>query len=91
MASPAETLVPFDQVIRAARLERGLTQEQAAHEVGVTLGTWQNWESGKHEPRLPELRRVCMAYGWRLPFLESDTPGNRIRVPLLPHPVGQAA
>ncbi|MHC4820337.1 MAG: helix-turn-helix transcriptional regulator [Planctomycetota bacterium] len=34
-----------------ARRAKGLTQEQAASELGCALSTIATWETGKHEPR----------------------------------------
>ncbi len=36
--------------IRTERKRRGLTQEQAAHEIGVSSMTWSRWERGTMRP-----------------------------------------
>ncbi len=36
--------------IRSLRKQMGLTQEEFAHEVGVTFATVNRWENGKSEP-----------------------------------------
>jgi DNA-binding XRE family transcriptional regulator len=61
--SPTQT---FSELFRESRLGKGWTQEAAAREIGVTLKTVQNWESGKHEPRWTELLKVSSAFGWEL-------------------------
>ena len=38
--------------LRKARLERGLTQAQAASLCSVSLRSWSNYEAGRHKPRL---------------------------------------
>lgn len=38
------------QLIRAVRLELGLTQEQFAHSLGVAFPTISRWENGKTTP-----------------------------------------
>jgi len=43
---------PRPSEIRKARLTAGLTQEQSARLVDVTLKTWWQWESGKTPMRL---------------------------------------
>lgn len=48
--------VPTD--IQTARLERMLTQEEAASQVGVAPRTWQNWEAGSVTPRAKHQRRL---------------------------------
>lgn len=37
--------------LRKARLERGLTQAQAASLCSVSLRSWSNYEAGRHKPR----------------------------------------
>ena len=44
--------------LRSLRLSRGLSQEGAAREVGVSWATWQRWETGKSQPR--GLARVAL-------------------------------
>lgn len=41
--------------VRRARVRMGWTQEQAAHECGVSLDTWQRWEAGKTAIRVTVL------------------------------------
>lgn len=36
--------------MRARRKTLGLTQEDAARQLDVTLACYRNWEDGKHEP-----------------------------------------
>lgn len=36
--------------IRALRKQMGLTQEEFAHQIGVTFATVNRWENGKSEP-----------------------------------------
>jgi DNA-binding transcriptional regulator YiaG len=47
---PAEDPMTPADLLRAARLSRGLTQADAAHLAGVPLRTLQNWEIGHREP-----------------------------------------
>ena len=46
------------EAIRATRLRLGLTQEQFARELGVTLSTVSRWETGRARPRGLALRRI---------------------------------
>ena len=48
------------KVIQAARKKLGLSQEQFASAIGVTLSRLQKWESGVNEPRftVQEFRRL---------------------------------
>ena len=36
--------------VRTLRKQLGLTQEEFAHEIGVTFATVNRWENGKSEP-----------------------------------------
>lgn len=46
------------QRIETLRRAHGLSQEAAAHEVGVTSRQWQRWASGESEPRASNLARI---------------------------------
>lgn len=49
------------ETIRETRLERGLTQEQAANEIGVSTAAVSRWESGGRDPaRSPALIRSAL-------------------------------
>lgn len=37
-------------LVKAIRKARRLTQEQLAHELGVTFSTVNGWENGRHRP-----------------------------------------
>ncbi len=51
--------VDFAGLVRGIREARGLTQEQLAHELGVTFGTVNGWENGRHRP-IPLLARLLI-------------------------------
>lgn len=42
--------VNYPLLISLIRQARDLTQEQLARELGVTFGTVNGWENGKHQP-----------------------------------------
>lgn len=44
------------------RQARGLTQEKAAHMVGVTGLTWGNWERGHHSPSDNRRLQIAKAF-----------------------------
>lgn len=44
--------------IAACRVNAGLNQREFAEKVGVSLATITNWEAGKSEPDLSELRKI---------------------------------
>ena len=44
------------------RESRNMTQEDAAHVVGVAVKTWHNWESGKRSPYESNWRKISEAF-----------------------------
>ena len=48
--------------MRAARMNKGLTQEEASKEIKVSLATLRNYESGKSFPNVPVIRRIEKVY-----------------------------
>jgi putative transcriptional regulator len=49
--------------LKAARVNRGLTQKKAATEIGVTEDTISNWERGKSYPDALYLKEIERVYG----------------------------
>lgn len=49
--------------LRAARVNKGLSQENAAQLLGVTKYTVSNWERGKSYPSVTHLKNIEKAYG----------------------------
>ena len=45
--------------IRAARVNRGFTQEKVAKELGVSKKTVSSWEKGKTMPRISMVEPLC--------------------------------
>lgn len=48
--------------LKAARTNVGLTQAQAAKEIGVTVDTLSNYERGKSYPDVPIIKRIEEVY-----------------------------
>jgi transcriptional regulator with XRE-family HTH domain len=46
----------LNNVIKEARLERNLKQEDVAAYVGVTVQTYSKWENGKTEPKASQVQ-----------------------------------
>ena len=50
--------------LRAARIDAGLTQKQAAEQIGVSNVALANWESGKTSPLTKHFVKACEIYGF---------------------------
>lgn len=62
----------ISQIIRELRLERGLTQEQFASELGVTYSTINRWETGHKVPlrlAIQKLEEMLLSIGGRGKYL----------------------
>ena len=49
--------------LKAARVNAGLTQHQAAKIIGVSINTISRWESGVFSPSFKFVQPICDAYG----------------------------
>ena len=49
--------------LRAARVDRGLSQQQFGDAVGVSKSTVISWESGKTLPNLDKVSKICEVLG----------------------------
>lgn len=49
--------------LKAARVNAGLSQREAAHRLKVSRDTVINWENGKSVPRISKVEPICMLYG----------------------------
>ena len=45
--------------LRVARLAKGMTIVQCADAIGVTNPAWNQWETGKREPKFDKLLDIC--------------------------------
>lgn len=70
------------QLIRALRVERGLTQEALALEAGMATSNVSRIENGQRQPSLRLLRRLAKALGTTAASLQaaSETPEPPARV-----------
>ncbi len=48
--------------LKAARTNKGFTQEQAAKKLGVSKFTIGNWEKGKSYPNANQIKKIESAY-----------------------------
>ena len=49
--------------LKAARINAGLNQTAAAHQIGVSVSTLKLWETGKTFPKQPMIEKLCEVYG----------------------------
>ena len=49
--------------LKAARINKNLTQQQVAEKVDVTKQTVGSWESGKTRPGIDKVEALCTLYG----------------------------
>ena len=55
--------------LKAARVNAGLRQEQAASAVSVSKNTIISWEQGKTYPRHDQLKTLCSLYKVPMDFI----------------------
>lgn len=46
-----------------------MSQERLGEELHLTRATISNWETGRRNPSLPELKRVCAYFGVSLDYM----------------------
>jgi len=49
--------------LKAARVNAGLTQAEAAKQIGISTATLFNYENGTSYPDVPVLKRIEQVYG----------------------------
>lgn len=52
----------FQITLKAARVNAGLTQDEAAKKAGINKTTLLNWENQKTFPRIDQLENLCAIY-----------------------------
>ena len=48
--------------LKAARVNAGLTQEEAAARLGINRNTLQRWERGQTFPRIDQVKKLACIY-----------------------------
>ena len=51
----------FNDRLRELRKQAGLTQEELAKRINISLMTFKRWEWGQRAPRLEEIKRIAQA------------------------------
>ena len=52
----------FCENLKSARKELGLTQKQIANELNVVESCYANWEQGRTEPNIENLRKLSKLF-----------------------------
>lgn len=60
--------------LKAARINSGLDQKEFAKFIGVSNLTVSNWELGKTEPNLTQLKKISEVSGIPIDFLVMSRP-----------------
>lgn len=55
--------------LAAARVNSGLNQSEFAREMGVSLATVTNWEKGRTEPDVTQLRKISQLSGIPMDYI----------------------
>lgn len=63
----------FAERLRNAREIEGLTQREAAFEIGVSVSTFRSWEQGRKMPSSTQILAICKALKIRSEFLFRDS------------------
>lgn len=63
----------FSEIIKKLRVEKGLTQEQLAEEIGVSKSTIAMWETGKREPSRDLYEEVADYFNVDIDYLYGRT------------------
>ena len=48
--------------LKAIRINKGLSQEEAARALGISRDTLSNWERGETYPNIPQLKNIEKVY-----------------------------
>ena len=60
--------------LKAARVNKGLTQEQVATAINRSVSTIKNWEKGISFPKQPDIEKMCDLYGIPYDGIDFSTP-----------------
>ncbi len=62
--------------LEACRVNTGMTQKSWAAKIGVTLQTVSNWELGKSQPTLSQIRIISELSGIPMDFIYPTVQSN---------------
>lgn len=70
----------FSERLKQLRIERKLTQQIIADNIGVNRVTYTNWENGKREPDLDKVVELATELNTTVDYLLGNTDINRLDV-----------
>lgn len=73
-------------MVRRLRTKLGLTQEELAHELGITVGTVNRWENGRFRPSKLARSTILEFAKKHGVSLEDDMASTPAAQPQRPHP-----
>lgn len=71
------------QAIKKLRVERGMSQEQLADSIGMSVNAVSTWENGKNIPPKSNIEKLCRAFGIPVSYMlmaaieEQDIPEEK--------------
>lgn len=79
MTSTGAQSTDFAALVRLLRERKGLTQEEFARQLDVTVGTLSGWENGHHRPLKAQRKRLLrMAIKARLNEPRGSSPQDMV-------------
>ena len=71
----------LNKTIRTLRKQRNISQEQLANFLSLPRYTIANWEQGRTEPNIEQIKLICIYFNISADeLLEIDTPSERAKV-----------
>lgn len=67
--------------IHEARTEAGWTQWELAVKLSTRENNVRNWESGRNTPSHAHYSRMCLLFGWSLPYSEDRATARKLGRP----------
>lgn len=52
----------ISQRLKELRQEKGVSQKEVAHRIGVTVSAYSNYEQGIREPSIEIIKKLCKFY-----------------------------
>lgn len=84
----------FNENLKTLRLNSNLMQKEIAKQLGISVRTFQGWESGRTEPNIKKLIQIADIFDVSIDFLvgrksthfpEADVAESRIDLPACPN------